>query len=52
MSPPIYTEDFPLLSINVMISVILGAMNAFSLLLFDNDFMYWNLSLVGKTDYP
>ena len=29
-----------------MISLILGAMNAFSLSLFENSFMYWEISLV------
>ena len=40
--------QFLLLSRNVMESVILGAMNALSLLLFDNVFMYCKISLLGN----
>ena len=36
----VYTAVFPLLSRNVMRSIILGAINALSLLLFDNTLMY------------
>ena len=43
---------FPLLSSNLMISVILGAMNNLSLSLFDNSFMYWKRIIVGDTVYP
>ena len=41
-----------LLSINVMRSIILGAMNDLSLLIFENAFMYWNISLVGDKKIP
>ena len=34
MFPPLYTEDFPLLSSNMMRSVIMGAINDLILLLF------------------
>ena len=44
----IYISNFLLLSRNVMESVILGAMNALSLLLFDNVFMYCKISLLGN----
>ena len=52
MSPPLYTPDFLLLSRNVMISVILGAMNDSSLSLFDNSLIYWERRLVGYPVYP
>ena len=32
--------------------VILDAMNYFNLALFDNEFMYCSISLVGETVYP
>ena len=48
MSPPVQTADFPLLSRNVTRSVILGAMKAMSLSLFENDFIYWNIIMVGE----
>ena len=35
-----------------MIYVILVAMNELSLLLFDNYFMYWRISLLGETVSP
>ena len=40
-----------LLPRNVMRYVILGAINALSLSVFDNEFMYWNIILVGETVY-
>ena len=49
---PVYTSDFILLSRNVMRYIILVSMDALSLLLFDNDRMYWKRSLVGETVYP
>ena len=52
MFPPVYTEYFPLLPGNVMISVILDEMNDLSLLLFDNIFIYWKISLVVDTFHP
>ena len=47
--PLVYTDDFHLLSRNVMRSVILGVINSLSLFNFDNAFMYLNWSLVGDT---
>ena len=41
-----------LLSSNVMRSVILGEMNALIFSLFDNAFMYRNITLVGHTVSP
>ena len=32
--------------------IILGAMNDFSLFLYENAFMYWKISLVVDTLYP
>ena len=32
--------------------VVLGAMNALNLLLFDNAFMHWKISIVGDKIYP
>ena len=52
MFPPVYTEDFPLLSSNVMIYVILGAMKYLCLSLFDNTFMHWSISLIGEKISP
>ena len=49
MDPFVYTAYFMLFSRNVMRYVILGAMNALSLSPFDNEFMYWKISLVGDT---
>ena len=34
-----------------MKNLILGAMNALIFLLFENDFMYWNRSIVGDKFY-
>ena len=44
--------DFPLLSINVMRTIILGEINTLILSLFDIAFMYWKRSLVGETFSP
>ena len=52
MFPPVYTEYFPLLSINMMGYFILGAINALSLSLFENYFIYWNRSIVGYIVSP
>ena len=51
MLPPMYTADFMLFSRNVMRYTTLSAMNALNLSLFDNDFMYWKMILVGDTVY-
>ena len=40
-----------LLSRNLMIYIILSAINTLSLSFFDNSFMYWGRSLVGETVY-
>ena len=46
---PVQIDEFTLLSVNMMRSSILGAMNAMSLSLFENALMYWNISIVGDT---
>ena len=35
-----------------MRSVILGAINALSLSLFDNAFVYWKIIILGDKNYP
>ena len=45
------TSIFKFLSKNVVRSIILVKMNDLSLSIFDNDFVYWNRSLVGETVY-
>ena len=42
---PVYISNFPVLSSNVVVSVILGAINALILSLFGNAFMYWKIIL-------
>ena len=44
--------DFPLLSINVMRTIILGEINTLILSIFDIAFMCWKRSLVGDTFSP
>ena len=46
---PVYIANFMLLYSNFMISIIVEAMNALSLLQFDSIFIYLNRNLVGET---
>ena len=47
-----WMASFTLLLRNSMIYFILGAMNALILLIFEKNFVYWNISLVGETVSP
>ena len=49
---PCVDIKIPLLPSNMMRYVILGAMHALILLLFDNSFVYWNIIPVGDTVSP
>ena len=52
MISPVYIANLTLLSRNGMIYFIVVAMNALSLYIFDNSFMYWKISLVGEKVSP